>query len=413
MGASACSNSRWSSAPHIKPAATLRYIKLWGGSTANGPTRRPPTSKSQPAAGGVQLHRTADLPTWREQRCPAADESKRQSRGSYSRRKYGSSTASLDDIDVDAGARTMDTTTMYASRILLSAHSNRSAALGLLFAAITQMLRVTDAIPIPPITTVFKEVFILMNTTRDVRQNYIDCIQDDLSICNATLIAARETEAERSATARRANVATRTRAQTVQASCSQAQALAMASIAAWQRAQSSGSTITSHYRSDCALSDREQLETMTGDTTAQRSATMRHVSGYTRNSNSRVRTLAEQIAARNRYDREYLYNKTLRNVEVDARLGQIGFNFSLSIDARFRGLNISAIRACATMLGGDCPDGQGARDMVNAMRQTSSTNTKWRNDRTKPPQTRRRATGTVRRRECSRSRIPSLRSGAR
>ena len=50
-----------------------------------------------------------------------ADESKRQSRGSYSRRKYGSSTASLDDIDVDAGARTMDTTTMYASRILLSA----------------------------------------------------------------------------------------------------------------------------------------------------------------------------------------------------------------------------------------------------------------------------------------------------
>ena len=297
-----------------------------------------------------------------------ADESKRQSRGSYSRRKYGSSTASLDDIDVDAGARTMDTTTMYASRILLSA-----LAIALLWGssltAITQMLRVTDAIPIPPITTVFKEVFILMNTTRDVRQNYIDCIQDDLSICNATLIAARETEAERSATARRANVATRTRAQTVQASCSQAQALAMASIAAWQRAQSSGSTITSHYRSDCALSDREQLETMTGDTTAQRSATMRHVSGYTRNSNSRVRTLAEQIAARNRYDREYLYNKTLRNVEVDARLGQIGFNFSLSIDARFRGLNISAIRACATMLGGDCPDGQGARDMVNAMRQ--------------------------------------------
>lgn len=70
------------------------------------------------------------------------------------------------------------------------------------------------------------------------------------------------------------------------------------------------------------------------------------------------RALCAQIAARATYDREYLYNKTLRDQGFDADVSLFDSNFRLEMDARF-GLNfanLSTMISCATLTGGgSCP----------------------------------------------------------
>ena len=77
---------------------------------------------------------------------------------------------------------------------------------------------------------------------------------------------------------------------------------------------------SSHYVDSCSDAEREGLLTMTGDTTAQRSAAFQLSRDYSSSSQSTVSQLSEQLAARAAYDREYLYNRTLRDRELQVRL---------------------------------------------------------------------------------------------
>ena len=273
------------------------------------------------------------------------------------------------ESSADVGERMLDSGTLMGSRVLLS-----GLAIAMLWGSsltvVTNILRLTNVLPIPPVTVVVDEVISLLNETSRLRQNYLECVRSDLSLCNATLYHRREQEAQRSLLARRANAATRDASRATQASCASSHALALASVAAWQSQQSAGgnaSMPSSHYVDSCSDAEREGLLTMTGDTTAQRSAAFQLSRDYSSSSQSTVSQLSEQLAARAAYDREYLYNRTLRDRELQVRLGALGINTSLAIGNHFDRLNISDLVACATLTGGSCPSSEGARAMAEAV----------------------------------------------
>ena len=60
--------------------------------------------------------------------------------------------------------------------------------------------------------------------------------------------------------------------------------------------------------------DLDALAEITGDLTAQKSATYSLINGYTGHSNSTVESLLDRIEARASYDGDYLYNKTLQKL---------------------------------------------------------------------------------------------------
>ena len=187
-------------------------------------------------------------------------------------------------------------------------------------------------------------------------------------MCNATLQYRKDKERARSEAAHSANVRTKVNAQTSQGKCATAQAKALATISAWLEQQGSSSSTEGHYKASCSTEDRQQLESQTGDTSAQKSATFGLVKGYSTDSKSTVALLADQVDARASYDVDYLANKTGAGALTELELQQLGLNLSLSIDGRFKGLNLSDVRACATLLGGDCPSGAGALALAQSAR---------------------------------------------
>ena len=122
------------------------------------------------------------------------------------------------ESSADVGERMLDSGTLMGSRVLLS-----GLAIAMLWGSsltvVTNILRLTNVLPIPPVTVVVDEVISLLNETSRLRQNYLECVRSDLSLCNATLYHRREQEAQRSLLARRANAATRDASRATQASC--------------------------------------------------------------------------------------------------------------------------------------------------------------------------------------------------
>jgi len=287
----------------------------------------------------------------------AADDDRRERSRRHRRRQQSlDETTDSRDSYYQKGANVMDQGTLCGSRALLSA-----VAVLLLwvtsFTAITNMLRLADALPAPEFYTVVEQIEELINETRRVRVNYIDNIKGNLKDCNASLHDSIEREALRSAIAQRTNIEIRNRARADADACADAMAAGYATVKAWLAAhplQVNGS----HYLPGCSEDDRDTLGRVTGDTLAQRSATMAHVRDYSVESQSTVSLLADQIAARAAYDREYLYNKTLRDQGFDADVSLFDSNFRLEMDARF-GLNfanLSTMISCATLTGGgSCP----------------------------------------------------------
>ena len=86
----------------------------------------------------------------------------------------------------------------------------------------------------------------------------------------------------------------------------------MAAATAWQERQ--GLSSTNHYTDACTAEERSSLAEITGDLTAQKSATYSLINGYTGHSNSTVESLLDRIEARASYDGDYLYNKTLQKL---------------------------------------------------------------------------------------------------
>ena len=53
--------------------------------------------------------------------------------------------------------------------------------------------------------------------------------------------------------------------------------------------------------------------------------------GYSATSSSTVALLADQLVARGKYDREYLYNKTLSGIQIERLRLDVVNNFSASV----------------------------------------------------------------------------------
>lgn len=240
--------------------------------------------------------------------------------------------------------------------------------------AIMNLLGVTNAIPIPKIELVIHESIRLYNESNRLRTDYINCVSTELEVCNATLVYRMQKEATRSEEARRRNVEARNSAQTTQGACATAHAKALASMSAWIKREGATSNATiqgMHYKSECTAEERETLEAQSGDTNAQKSATYQLATGYSRDSQSTVGRLADQLDERSSYDQAYLYNKTLRDAELNVTLSGIALDLSTNISARFDGLNLSVVKACATLspppnIG--CPDGAGVKAKLEAAR---------------------------------------------
>ena len=194
------------------------------------------------------------------------------------RKRSSSSYTDMDNGDresaVDAGAHVMDISTQFISRAALSA-----LAIGMLWCSslsvITKILHESNLLPIPSVNEVVRGTVALYNETIDLRRTYLDCVEAELSVCNATLVRRRNTEAERSENARRANADTRDRSREVQGKCAAAHARAMASVSAWQRQQGASASmnatngsatggsvtggVTSHYSASCKDEERRDL----------------------------------------------------------------------------------------------------------------------------------------------------------
>jgi hypothetical protein len=132
------------------------------------------------------------------------------------------------------------------------------------------MLRQSNTIPIPTVDDVAEALEVMFNDTDLRRREYEQCIDDAFVACSVTLEVQSETESERSRVARQANVATRDGAQETAAACANSHAVALASMRAWQ--QEVATSLPSpelQYKSSCTYADRQRLQSMTGDSTAQ------------------------------------------------------------------------------------------------------------------------------------------------
>lgn len=115
----------------------------------------------------------------------AADDDRRERSRRHRRRQQSlDETTDSRDSYYQKGANVMDQGTLCGSRALLSA-----VAVLLLwvtsFTAITNMLRLADALPAPEFYTVVEQIEELINETRRVRVNYIDNIKGNLKVRTA------------------------------------------------------------------------------------------------------------------------------------------------------------------------------------------------------------------------------------
>jgi len=259
------------------------------------------------------------------------------------------------------GERVMDSSTLLFSRAIIS-----GVAIILLWSTslslITNVLQITDAFPIPEVDVVIDKTIRLINESKRLRTNYINCVTSELQVCNATLNGRVEREAKRAEDARAHNQEMRASSRQASVECATAQANGLSSVRAWQSAQTATVSTSAHYSRRCTAAEKTELSQMTGDTSAHRSASMQLVQEYSDTSQKTTRSLGGQVVDRARYDRVYLYNKTLRNVQISTDLS---LNYSLRISDLLGGINMTDVLNCATLLpGGSCPDGEGARQMV-------------------------------------------------
>ena len=253
-------------------------------------------------------------------------------------------------------------TTLFLARLVVSIF-----AVGLLWltslSTVVQIVNLDAVIDVPEPKEVFNTGIEMYNVTIRLRNEYIECIADAVSECNQSLYVKMENEGARVAAASKVNVEAVNVALEVQSSCSSSRAYALAAVTAWQERQ--GLNSTNHYTDACTAEERSSLAEITGDLTAQKSATYSLINGYTGHSNSTVESLLDRIEARASYDGDYLYNKTLqkliqRDLDLqaiaqfcrailaqfcailltrDLDLQGISVNLSALIDARFEGLN--------------------------------------------------------------------------
>ncbi len=236
--------------------------------------------------------------------------------------------------------------------------------------AVRGMLRSSDALPYTSSQGVVDSIALLLNETWRMRQEYSECVVEQLAVCNATLVYRTNAEVARSEEAQRSNQEQRDQGQQTSSACVSARTNAYASVSAWQSAvdvSTFNASVPPQYLPACTSDDQARLSALTGDTSAQRSASMQLAFGYSRESQSTVGLLGNQLVARAAYDTEYLRNRTLGDAELDVSL-----NISLAEWRRKYGLtldgvnlNMSEFLACATFGMGACPTGIGATDLVN------------------------------------------------
>ena len=212
-------------------------------------------------------------------------------------------------------------TTLFLARLVVSIF-----AVGLLWltslSTVVQIVNLDAVIDVPEPKEVFNTGIEMYNVTIRLRNEYIECIADAVSECNQSLYVKMENEGARVAAASKVNVEAVNVALEVQSSCSSSRAYALAAVTAWQERQ--GLNSTNHYTDACTAEERSSLAEITGDLTAQKSATYSLINGYTGHSNSTVESLLDRIEARASYDGDYLYNKTLqkliqRDLDLQAR----------------------------------------------------------------------------------------------
>ena len=270
--------------------------------------------------------------------------------------------------EAELGESVVDSTQLVLARVMVSA-----LAVLLLWlssaAAVRIMLRSSGALPYTSSTRVVDSIALLLNETARMRREYVECVVEQLEICNATLVYRANTEVMRSEEAQRHNQQERDEGQQMSSACVSARANAHASVSTWLRTAGTMSTPSAQYvaNASCTSNDRARLEALTGDTSAQRSASMQLVVGYSHESQSTVGLLGEQLVARGAYDVEYLRNRTLGDAELDVSLNitlaEWRRRYGLTLDGV--SLNMSEFLACATFGMGPCPTGIGAADLVN------------------------------------------------
>ena len=118
----------------------------------------------------------------------------------------------------------------------------------------------------------------MYNVTIRLRNEYIECIADAVSECNQSLYVKMENEGARVAAASKVNVLAVNVALEVQSSCSSSRAYALAAVTAWQERQGS---IDEPLHRRVHRRGAEPLAEITGDLTAQKSATYSLINGYT------------------------------------------------------------------------------------------------------------------------------------
>jgi len=227
----------------------------------------------------------------------------------------------------------------------------------------------------PKFQVVYDEVEFLYNETRRVRQEYIDCVDQSLQLCNRTLIVEEAAERQRVREADAANVQLASRAETRRASCAVAHAQVLTSRDILQQQRAILGVFNDDYLPTCSEADKTRLQQVTADLGAQKAVTYQLIDGYSGRSKSTVGLLADQIGDRAAYDTEYLDNKTRISEGLAALRRAVTANFSASLGLHLKPLNISQMLACTSVSGAygpcvDLPPGDAVRERLQDTQDT-------------------------------------------
>lgn len=270
--------------------------------------------------------------------------------------------------EVELGESVLDSQQLMLARAAISGFAVLMLWMSSAF-VVRGFLRSSDLVPYTSPTHVVDSIMLLINETENMRNAYSSCVREQLLVCNATLTYRVNSEAVRAHEAREANAQAKDQGQVTSTACVSARAEAYASVSTWQQNADPATTPAGRqYLASCSADDRAELEALTGDTTAQRSASMQLVTGYSRGSQSTVSRLGDYAAARAAYDYEYLRNRTIGDEELDLNLNVSLSQYSAYLRNSINGIdvNMTEFLACASFSSSmSCPTGQGAVDMVN------------------------------------------------
>ena len=225
-------------------------------------------------------------------------------------------------------------------------------------------------IEVPPLESVVDSFKSAYQVTLDEKDRFAQCADVQIQQCDDELLEASYKEIKRVNVTTALNQDIVDAARKVQNDCSSAYTSLRYAIEAWVDA---GHFLPYMDNSTCSAEDLSRLTSSVGDISEVRSEALSVSLGYSADSQSTVRRLAEYAELRAAYDAEYINNHTLKvQGELMAFAGEIEMP-ALNVDKVFEDIqvDVDSLISCVSprsVDAGECPTFRGAQERLDDIR---------------------------------------------